>query len=88
MEAVTHRDHHKGVGRILRRTLQRPKSRRTGIEHFEKLPEAVLRVYFKISEEKEQGKIKIFWRKVINNKQQRSQDCHNSPFVHFPLQAK
>ena len=68
--------------------LQRPKSRRTGIEHFEKLPEVVLRVCFKISEEKEQGKIKIFWRKVINNKQQRSQDCHNSPFVHFPLQAK
>lgn len=72
MEAVTQSgDHHKGVGSILRRTLQRPKSSRTGIEHFEKLPEAVHRVCFKISEKKEQGKIKLFWRKVINNKQQR-----------------
>lgn len=76
MAAMTQsRDNHTSIRRSLRRTLERPKSRRIGVEHFEKQPKVVHRICFKTSEEEEQGKIEIFGGKVINDKQQRPQNC-------------
>lgn len=65
------KDNHKSVGRILRRTLERLQSRRTEIGHFEKIPKVVYGIYFKISEEEDEGKIEILLGKAFNNKQQR-----------------
>lgn len=55
--------------RILR-ILERPKLRRTGIEHFEKLPKVIHRIYLNISEEEGQGQTEILLGKAINNGQQ------------------
>lgn len=63
------------VGRILRWMLERPNPRRTGIEHFEKIPKVVHRIYLNISEEEAQGQIEILWGKAINNVQQTWKNC-------------
>lgn len=61
MEIMTQsQGNHKGVGGILRSTLERPKSRRPGIVYFEKIPKVVTGICFKISEVGGQGKMEMF----------------------------
>lgn len=55
------------MGRIIRRMLERPKPRRTRIEHFEKIQKVLHKIYLNIPEEEGQGQIEILWGKAINN---------------------
>lgn len=58
------------MGRILRRMLERPIPRRTGTEHFEKIPKVVHGIYLNILEEKGQGQTEILRGKAIKNAQE------------------
>ena len=55
------------MGRIIRRMLERPKPRRTRIEHFEKIQKVLHKIYLNIPEEEGQGQIEILWGKATRN---------------------
>lgn len=50
--------------------LERPKPRRTRIEHSEKRQKVLHEIYLNIPEEEGRGQIEILWGKAINNAKQ------------------